>query len=173
MHRFSFPRGRPSCSLGLALRDPARRLLSVVVVPRRQLFAVAIALLASGCVREEMVPFAYEVPIAGNRRGAEAAANCVAACRVANDENSTGFFGCLGTCPDVRIVEGAECARASTPSSVCYTELVPKEVPDDAETANVLLSLLGDIVGATVRGALASESHHEHHQGGSSHHHHR
>ncbi|HEX4339536.1 MAG TPA: hypothetical protein VH062_26700 [Polyangiaceae bacterium] len=127
---------------------------------------MSFALLVSGCMREEMMPVMYEIPIAGNSHGAQAAATCVAACRSANSTDSAGFYGCLGTCPDVRIVEGDECNPYTPVTSYCYTQLVAKEVPDDEGTANAL-SLLGDFLEAT--GSIAAAvSHH----GGSSHHEH-
>jgi len=107
-------------------------------------------------MREDLVPYAYEVPIVGNTHGAQAAYTCVAACRKAYGEESRGFFGCLGTCPDVHVVEGAECVANAPPSSVCFTELVPKTVPDEEATADFL-----DALGA-ILDVAASASHHEH-----------
>jgi hypothetical protein len=134
-------------------------------VRRRARFLVVLALAAVGCVREDLVPYAYEVPIAGNTHGANAAYTCVAACRSAYGNESAGFFGCLGTCPDVRIVEGAECDANAPPTSVCFTELVPKMVPDEETTAAVFLDALGAILDAATspHGGHGSSHGSEHH----------
>lgn len=114
-------------------------------------------------MREDLVPYAYEVQTAGNPRAMDTE-TCVAACRSVYGEEGSGFFGCLGTCPGVRIVEGAECTPDATRQSVCYTDLVREMVPDEEATMDFFEAL-----GAIAEIAASASHHGEHHHG--EHHH--
>jgi hypothetical protein len=139
--------------------------------------ALALALLSTGCVRTETTPVIYRIPLEGNTHGAESARACAAACRAANEASESGFFACIGTCPDAEIVRDAECgpdASETPPEALCYTRLVERDVPDPA-VANFLVDLLGTIAETGVRTAIhehregAHESRHANAQGSESH----
>ncbi len=132
-------------------------------------------LFATGCMRTEMVPVLYRVPISDNSRGAAAAENCVAACRTASEGSDAAFFACVGTCPDVQVKRGVECGpatepRDNPPRAFCFTRFIEELVPDP-ETAQALLELFGEL--AKVGSRLSSNhSYGGHRSSGGAHRHH-
>lgn len=147
----------------------ARPLLLLARMTRSAAFALAplafALLLATGCVTTETVPVLYRIPLEGNSRGSEAARACAAACRSANGSSDSGFFACIGTCPDAQVVRDAECSPdegEASPVALCYTRLVERDVPDPA-VANFLGDLIGAIAEAGIHAAVRGE-HDDHHE---------